>query len=123
RLGFALTEIELRATNGDEVKKQLDRITRKSGEGIFVPPDAVIVGVSEFIGRRAIIEKLPTVGPNVQTVRNGLFAAYSPDFYSLGQQGAKLVDKILRGARPTDLPIELPYQLKLAVNLKTAKAL
>lgn len=123
RLNFALSEIELRATNGDEVKAQLDSITRKAGEGIFVPPDAVLVGVSEFIGRHAIKQKLPAVGPNVQTVRNGLLAAYSPDYYSLGQQGAKLVDKILRGAKPADLPVELPYQLELAVNVRTARAI
>jgi putative ABC transport system substrate-binding protein len=57
------------------------------------------------------------------TVRRGALAAYSADYYSLGQQGAKLVDKIVRGARPSDLPIELPYKLALAINLKVAGAI
>jgi putative ABC transport system substrate-binding protein len=52
-----------------------------------------------------------------------LLAAYSSDYYSLGQQGAVLVDKILRGAKPTDLPIEQPYRLQLLINLKTARAI
>ena len=58
----------------------------------------------------------------MQTVRRGVLAMYGADYYGLGQQGAKLVDKILRGARPAELPIELPYKLQLVVNLKTARA-
>jgi putative ABC transport system substrate-binding protein len=50
-------------------------------------------------------------------------AAYSSNYYSLGQQGAVLVDKLLKGARPTDLPIEQPFKLHLRINLKTARAM
>jgi putative ABC transport system substrate-binding protein len=123
RLAFILNEIEIPAANADEVKNQIGRLTRKAGEGLFIPPDVVFVAASEFIIRQAIDEKLPTVGPNVMTVRRGALAAYSADYYSLGQQGAKLVDKIVRGARPSDLPIELPYKLALAINLKVAGAI
>jgi putative ABC transport system substrate-binding protein len=52
-----------------------------------------------------------------------MLAAYSSDYHSLGGQGAKLVDMILRGAKPADLPIELPRKLQLAVNLKIARAI
>jgi putative ABC transport system substrate-binding protein len=50
-------------------------------------------------------------------------AAYSSNYYSTGQQGAILVDKVLKGARPTDLPIEQPFKLHLMLNLKTARAI
>lgn len=123
KMGFALAEVEIYAVNPEEVTKQLFRVTRKLGDGLLIPPDAVFVAATEALARRAMSEKLLSVGPNVQTVRRGLLAAYSSDYYSLGQQGAKLVDKILRGARPTDLPIEQPYKLELVINLKTAKAL
>lgn len=123
RMGFTLAEVEVQAMNAEEVKKQLFLITRKLGDGLFIPPDGTIVGATEEIAQQAIKEKLPAVGPNVQTVRRGLLAAYSSDYYSLGQQGAGLVDKILRGARPTDLPIEQPSRLQLLINLKTAKAI
>ncbi|MGH7769267.1 MAG: ABC transporter substrate-binding protein [Candidatus Binatia bacterium] len=123
RMGFTLAEVEVQATNGDEVKKQSFLMTRKLGEGIFIPPDAALVSATESIAERAVKEKLPAIGPNVQTVRRGLLAAYSSDYYSLGQQGAKLVDKILRGARPADLPIEQPHKLQLVINLKSAKAI
>jgi putative ABC transport system substrate-binding protein len=123
RMGFVLAEIEVRATNAEQVKQQISPITHKLGDGLFIPPDATIVATTEELAQQAIKEKLPTLGPNVQTVKRGLLAAYSSDYYSLGHQGAAMVDKILKGSRPTDLPIEQPSKLSLAVNLKTAKAI
>jgi putative ABC transport system substrate-binding protein len=123
RVGLTVVEIEFRATNADEVKKQLFLITRKSGDGLLIPPDATLEGASESIAQQAIKEKLVTVGPNVQGVRRGFLAGYSSEYYALGQQGAVLVDKILKGARPTDLPIEQAYKLRLVINLKTARAI
>ena len=123
RMGVTLAEVEIQAINAEEVKKQLSLLTRKLGEGLLIPPDATLVGATEHVAQQAIKEKLPTVGPNVQTVRRGFLVAYSSDYYSLGQQGAGLVDKILRGARPMDLPIEQPDKLQLFINLKTAKAI
>jgi putative ABC transport system substrate-binding protein len=123
RLGFTLAEVEVRAVNAEEARKQVFSITHKLGDGLFIPPDATLVAVTEDIAQRAILEKLPTVGPNVQTVGRGLLIAYSSDYFALGQQGAVLVEKIFRGARPTDLPIEQPFKLKLVINLRTAKAI
>lgn len=123
KFSFDLTEIELLGANQTEVKKQVGRISRKDGDALFVPPDAPLVSSIEFIAAQAVHEKLPAIGPNVQTARRGMLAAYSSDYRSLGRQGAKLVDMILRGAKPTELPIELPHKLQLAVNLKTARAI
>jgi len=123
RLGFMLAEVEIQATNAEEVKAKLFLITRKLGEGLFIPPDTSFVGATEQIAQQAIKEKLPTAGPNIQNVRRGLLAGYSSELSSLGEQGAGLVDKILRGARPADLPIEQPYRLQLVINMKTAKAI
>jgi len=123
RLSLELTDLEIRAGRGEEVKLQIPLITRKLGEAVLIPPDVPFVAVTEDITQQAVKERLPTVGPNVQTVRRGYLAGYSSDYYSLGQQGAMLVDKILRGARPTDLPIEQPFKLNLVINLKTAKAI
>jgi len=123
RLAFEVTEIEIRAGSGEEVKPRLPLITRKVGEAVLIPPDVPFVAVTEDIAQQAIKERLPTVGPNVETVRRGYLVGYSSDYYSLGQQGAMLVDKILKGARPTDLPIEQPFKLSLVINLKTAKAI
>jgi putative tryptophan/tyrosine transport system substrate-binding protein len=123
KMGLTLTEVEVQATNAEQVKKHVLFVTRKVGEALLLPPEASLIAATEQFADQAIKEKLPAVGPNVQTVKRGLLAAYSSNYYSLGQQGAKLVDKILRGARPTDLPIEQPYKLELVVNLRTAKAI
>jgi putative ABC transport system substrate-binding protein len=123
RIGFTLAEVEIQAANAEGVGKQLFLIAPRLGDGLLIPPDALFVGATEHIARYAIKERLPVVGPNVQTVRRGFLAAYSSDYFALGQQGAGLVDKILRGAKPADLPIEQPSKLQLVVNLKTAKAI
>lgn len=123
KMGLTLTEIEVPATNAAEVKKQIFLVTRKMGEALLLPPEASLVAATEQFAVQAIKEKIPAIGANVQTVRRGLLAGYSADYYSLGQQGAKLVDKILHGARPMDLPLEQPYKLQLLINLKTAKAI
>lgn len=123
RLGLELTDLEIRAGSGNEVKQKIHLITRKSGDAVLIPPDVPFVAVTDDIAHQAIKERLPVVGPNVQTVRRGYLAGYSSDYYSLGQQGASLVDKILKGARPMDLPIEQPFRLNLIINLRTAKAL
>jgi putative ABC transport system substrate-binding protein len=56
-------------------------------------------------------------------VRRGCLATYAADYAALGKQGAALADKIFKGIKPSELPIESPYKLKLVLNLKTAKAI
>ena len=122
KLGLALVEVE--PSGYEELKSKISGfVTRKLGDAVFLPPDAAVIVVVEEIAQQAIKERLPVVGPNIENVKRGVLAAYSSDYFALGQQGAVLVDKILKGARPTDLPIEQPYKLKLALNLKTAKAI
>jgi putative ABC transport system substrate-binding protein len=123
RLGLEHVRLEIHTRNPDEMKQKIPLITRSLGDALFVPPVATIVASTEDIARQAIKEKLPHVGPNVETVRRGLLAAYSSNYRSLGQQGAVLVDKIFKGAKPADLPIEQPFKLHLRVNLKTARAI
>jgi len=123
RMGFTLAEVEIQATNIEEVSHQSALVTRRLGEALFVPPDIAFVGATEAIAQWAVKEKLPSIGPTVQTARRGLLAGYSSDYHFLGRQGAVLVDKILRGAKPADLPIEQPQKLQLVINLKSAKAI
>jgi putative ABC transport system substrate-binding protein len=123
RLGLELERLTIHTKNPGEMKQRIPLIKRSLGDALFVPPVATIVASTEDIVRQVIKEKLPNVGPNVETVKRGLLAAYSSNSHSLGQQGAVLVDKILKGAKPTDLPIEQPFKLHLRLNLKTAQAI
>lgn len=123
KLGLEQTTIEIEAKNSDATRQKIPLIKRSLGDGLLVPAEAAIVAATEDIAQQAIKEKLPHVGPNIETVKRGLLASYSSNYYSLGQQGAMLVHKILKGAKPSDLPIELPFKLNMMLNLKTAKAL
>jgi putative tryptophan/tyrosine transport system substrate-binding protein len=123
RLNMDPVELKIQARNAEEVKQKIPLIKRSLGDALFVPPDATVVAAAEEIAQQVIKEKLPHIGPNVETVKKGLLAAYSSNYFSLGEQGAVLVDKILKGARPTDLPIEQPFKLHMMLNLKTAKAI
>jgi putative ABC transport system substrate-binding protein len=92
--------------------------------------DAVLVGDSPIFtaGRARLIElaarhRLPTIFANPESVAAGGLMAYGPSFPEMFARAAVHVDRILRGARPGDLPVEQPTKVDLIVNLRTAKAL
>ncbi len=122
KVGLVLVEVQ--ASGHEEIKSKTSSfVARKLGDAVFLPPDTAVMAAIEEIAQQAIKERLAVVGPNIENVKKGALAAYSSDFFALGQQGAVLVDKVLKGTRPTDLPIEQPFKLKLVINLKTAKAI
>jgi putative tryptophan/tyrosine transport system substrate-binding protein len=67
--------------------------------------------------------RLPAIYVWRQSVDAGGLMSYGPSFYELNRRAATYVDKILKGAKPADLPVEQPTRYELVVNLKTAKAL
>jgi len=66
---------------------------------------------------------IPAMFTDVFWVERGGLASYAANLYGLGRQAARLVDKILKGGRPGDVPIEQPTKFELAINLKAARAL
>ena len=80
------------------------------------PPQFTIVGLAE----RA---RLPTMYQLSQLVRAGGLISYGADFHALFRRAAGIIDKILKGAAPADLPVEQPAKFELVINLKAAKAL
>ena len=92
-------------------------------------PQAVIIWASAFVyqHRHTLIDatahRLPVIGDLNQLAAAGAVLTYSVDWLDTFRRSATYVDKILKGAKPADLPIEQPTKFKLVVNLKTAKAL
>ena len=91
---------------------------------------AVIMIFSSFTGfhRRQLLElavqhRLPSMCEPVEWTRDGCLMSYGPDLVVLWRRAATYVDKILKGAKPADLPVEQPMKFKLAINLKTAQGL
>src|ERR1700730_1318943 len=75
------------------------------------------------VGASALTHKIPTLSGIAEMVQQGVLLSYGQDIPDYIRKGAGYVDKILKGAKPADLPVEQPTRFKLAINLKTAKAL
>jgi putative ABC transport system substrate-binding protein len=75
------------------------------------------------VGASALAHKVPTISAPAEQVPYGLLLSYGPDFPDYFRRAAGYVDKILKGAKPGELPIEQPTRFKLVINLKAAKAL
>ncbi len=71
----------------------------------------------------ALRHRLPSITTPRAAAEAGLLMSYGPNPFDVGRQAARYVDKILKGAKPADLPVEQPTKFELVINLKTAKAL
>jgi putative tryptophan/tyrosine transport system substrate-binding protein len=102
-------------------------VTLLGGEprgGLVVTPDYFMLNHCERIISQAARNNVPTVYPWKSVVaRQGGLLSYGPDLLDIVRRSAPYVDKILRGANPADLPVQVPVKFELAVNAKTAKVL
>jgi len=120
RLGLTLVEKPVRTE--DEARSVISAIRKGEVDGIFSPRllSQNIPGlILEIAPKRAI----PAMFDDPFFVERAGLASYGSDLYALGRQAARLVDKILKGARPGDIPVEQPTKFELAINLKAARAL
>jgi putative ABC transport system substrate-binding protein len=111
------------ATKPDEVSAALTRMHQARVQGVIVPGDAVIRSQRKEIAEFATRVRLPAVYLGKDYVEVGGLMSYGPDRREIGRHAAAYVDKILKGAKPSDLPVEQPTKFELVINLKTAKAL
>jgi len=101
-------------------------ITKLAGEpqgGFILPPDTYTAGHSELIVDLAMRHRLPAIYSLQFFTAEGGLAFYGIDIIDLVKKAAGYIDRILKGAKPTDLPVQQPTKFELVVNLKAAKAL
>jgi putative ABC transport system substrate-binding protein len=91
--------------------------------GLLVQADALFIQEGKRIVELAAAYKIPAIYRLGEQAVAGGFMAYGPSIPYMYRQGALFVDKILKGAKPADLPVEQPTKIELVINLKTAKAL
>jgi putative tryptophan/tyrosine transport system substrate-binding protein len=120
RLGLTLVERPVRTE--DEARSLISTIRKSEVDGIF-SPRSISLNIPGVILDIAPRRAIPSMFHDAIFVEQAGLASYSANLYELGRQAARLVDKILKGAKPGDLPVEQPTKFELVINLKAAKAL
>jgi putative ABC transport system substrate-binding protein len=107
-----------------EVEQLIESFARQPNSGLIVVPSGGVGGDRrDLIARLAARHRLPAVYPFRYFTAAGGLMSYGPDVADLFRRSASYVDRIFKGARPADLPIQQPTKFELVINLKTAKAL
>lgn len=109
--------------NAADIERAIKTFAREPNGGLVLPPDTSTVVHRNLIIALAAQHRLPAVYALRVFVAAGGLMYYGTDFVDLSRQGASYVDRILRGAKPADLPVQTPTKFETVVNRKTAKAL
>jgi putative ABC transport system substrate-binding protein len=120
-LGIELTPLNVR--DPTEIERVITAFARNDKGGLIVTGSALAVVHRKLIITLAAKYKLPAVYPADYHVKDGGLASYGPDLVDQYRQAASYVDRILKGEKPADLPVQAPTKYDLALNLKTAKVL
>jgi len=116
-LGLPVQVVEVR--RGSDLERAFTVIAEGRGSGVIVLQSTVLFASRARIAELAMKHHLPTV----TWVDAGCLMSYGPNLPDLARRAAYFVDKILKGAKPAELPVEQPTKFELVINLKTAKAL
>jgi putative ABC transport system substrate-binding protein len=107
----------------DDFDHAFAEMTRERPDAILMVSDALTMLNRKRVVEFANVQRLPTIFETGAPVRDGGLMSYGPKQSDIGERAAYFVARILRGARPADLPLELPTHFELLINLKTAQAL
>ena len=120
-LGVQVTPGDVR--DAGEIERAVAAFAREPNGGLIVTGSAGGIVHRELIAKVAARHKLPAVFPSRVYVTSGGLISYGPDLIDQFRRAAGYVDRILKGAKPGDLPVQRPTKFELVINLKTAKAL
>ncbi len=110
-------------SEADQIDRAIDEIAREANSGLLVLPDTFNVVHRDRILSRAAHHRLPAIYPSRFFVTGGGLISYGADLVDQLRRSATYVDRILRGERPGDLPVQASTKFELVINLKTAKSL
>ena len=106
-----------------EIERAVGAFAHEFNGGLIVVPNPVTISHRELIIALAAQHRLPVVYAYRYFVAGGGLVSYGPDFGDQYRQAGRYVDRILRGEKPADMPVQAPTKYELVINLKTAKAL
>ena len=119
-LGFDVVPMEIR--RNEDIASRF-AVLQGGSDALYVVGDPLVNLNRVHINTFALVARLPTMNVQREYVEAGGLMSYGPDYVDLNRRAADYVDRILRGAKPADLPIEQPTKFDLVINLTTAKAL
>ena len=113
----------VRVSSVEELPRAFETMKRRQTDAFLVASGTFLLPARKEVAELALQGRLPGIGAFRQFPEAGLLMSYGPDLADINRRAGGFVDRILKGARPGDLPIELPNKFDLAINLRTAKAL
>jgi putative tryptophan/tyrosine transport system substrate-binding protein len=120
-VGVEVTPVNVR--DAPEIERDIAAFARRPNGGLIVTGGASVASHRYLIAKLASQHKLPAVYIQRFHVEAGGLISYGPNFYDQYRRAAAYVDRILKGEKPADLPVQAPTKYELVINLKTAKAL
>jgi putative ABC transport system substrate-binding protein len=120
---LAVKPIRVVYRDAAEVERALDEFAREPGGALLVLPDSTNILLRETIVKLAVRHRLPGLYTQRLFVASGGLAHYGPSTTDLYRQAGDYVDRILKGEKPADLPVQAPTKFELVINLKAAKAI
>jgi putative ABC transport system substrate-binding protein len=120
-LGVKVTMQQMRGL--EELELAFRDAARAGAEAIVFLTDNTLFGHRRTVAELALAHKLPSIHAFPPEVRDGALLSFGPDIGESYRRAAALTDRVLKGTKPADLPVEGPTRFTLAINLKTAKAL
>jgi putative ABC transport system substrate-binding protein len=119
-LGIKLQSLEIRGPNPD-LDSAFRTATSQRADALIILPGPLL-----FLHRKRVVDlaaktRLPAIYPHSEFMEDGGLMFYGPDFVDLFRRAATYIDKILKGAKPADLPVQQPTKFEFIINLKAAK--
>ena len=111
------------ARDPGEIELAIGAVAKMPNGALILAPDIFMVSQRDLIVRLAAEHRLPAIYPLREHVMSGGLLSYGADTADRYRRAASYVDRILRGEKPADLPVQAPIKFELVINLKTAKAL
>jgi putative tryptophan/tyrosine transport system substrate-binding protein len=120
-LNIVLEQVEARSPS--DLEQALSVIVAKKFDGVVMATDPMLFNERQRLSDWAVSHKLPTMMFSAEMTKTGGLMSYSATISALFRRAGVLVDRLLKGAKPADLPVELPTKFEFVINLRTAKSL
>lgn len=120
---LGVTLIEKEALTAGEVKAVADTLSKKEADAIIMAASSLIWGQLPVLIEVQAREKIPVVGTDKSMIEGGAAFAYGPDYVTMGQQVGDIISLIVRGTKPSDIPIQLPQKIEFIMNMNIMRSL